>query len=397
MAPNTGATTSYASALSKGNTGGSYRNYLQSLANQGGLAGQEASALLQVVGDDGRINDHFLSNPYEYTGTDRGQVFSNIYGEGQNTGYGPQGVTRLNDIFLSNYNSMVGDSGNTLGSSTFSSSGASGPEIDPAQIAQYEQAIGLTQNALSRLPGQLKVARANVGDQYQIGVNELDSSRSQAQNNYNTQTTQNSQNYRTDKNLIADQASQGLRGLQRILGALGAGGSSEALFVAPQAVADVATQQRSGAGQTYSSNQQAMDTNWGNYQTQDENERKKLGDWKTRQINEAESQSTQNRQDLLLKLADLQGSLSAYRGGSYAGSAQPFVDQARTLNSRVDELARFKPTYTGQTPVYQAASLDSYNATANAPQAQTNALQGTNSPYLAMLLGQREDERQRVR
>jgi len=114
---NYGAGTQYANALSSGNTGGSYRNYLQSLANSGGLTGQEAGALLQVVGDTGGINSDFLANPYTYTGAGSGANTANsghISATGSDFGYGPEGITKLNDIYFSSYNAPK-SAGSTLG------------------------------------------------------------------------------------------------------------------------------------------------------------------------------------------------------------------------------------------------------------------------------------------
>lgn len=370
--------------------GSSYRNYLQNIANSGsGLLAQEASALLQVVGDDGRINDQFVSDPYGYTGTDRGQVFSTTGASGENVGYGPQGLSRINDIYSRGFTGAANERTGSTGT------GGSGGGADPNQIGLYDQAISSVQNNIGRLPGQLKTAFSNIADQYGVGINQLDSSRQQAESDYQGQTTQNSQNYRTDKNIIADQASQGLRGLLRTLGAFGAGGSSDARFVAPQAVSQQASIQRSGAGQNFSQNQSNVDGNWSRFQSQDENERKKLADWQTQQRQQAETQSQTTRQSLLQKLAELTGAKASYTGGNYAQAAQPYIEQAQALNPQIDALARFKPTYSGNTPVYEAAPLDSYNASGTGAQVGQNALESTNSPYLAMLLGQ-QDERRRV-
>ena len=272
-------------------------------------------------------------------------------------------------------------------------SGGSGPVADPAQIGLYDQAIGLTQSNLDRLGNQLKTAFSNIQDQYGIGVNQLDSAKQRGQQSYNQQSTQNQQNLRTDKNLIADQASQGLRGLMRLIGAYGAGGSSDARYVAPQAVAQVATQQRQGAGQNFSQNQQNLDTNWNNYQEQDRQERDKLTDWRTQQRNAAEAQSQTNRQSLLQKLAELQGAKAQYTGGNFAQAAQPYYDQAIALNPQIDALARFNPRYSGKTPTYEQQSLDSYDVTGQAPGTSQSALQNSNSPFLSLLLGGQEERR----
>lgn len=267
----------------------------------------------------------------------------------------------------------------------------------PVDLSQYDQGINTYNTAINRLPGQLDIANGNINNQFNTSQNELNSTKDQAQGSYNTSSTQNSQNLRTNKNTINDQASAGLRGLQRQLGAYGAGGSSDALYNAPTAVADQASQQRAGAGQTFAQNQSGLDTNWSNFQTEDGNSRRKLEDWKTGQLNNAQAQSQTTKQDLLTKLAGLTGARTAAAGGSYTGGAQPFIDQANALNSSIDQLGRMNPTYDGKTPTYTARALDSYTAGTGAQaRIDPSAASAGMSPYLAMLLGQNKDKNQGV-
>lgn len=274
-----------------------------------------------------------------------------------------------------------------------SGGGGSASQVDQGKIDQFDQAIGSLNHSLGRLTGQLGAAQGNINSTYNTNLNELNSAKSQAKNSYNTGTTKNQQGYRTDKNVIGDQASTGLRSLQRLLGAYGAGGSSEGQYVAPEAVAAQATQQRAGAGQTYAENQSDLDTNWGNFQAEDKNQRSRLNDWRTQQMRSAESQSLTTRQDLLSKLADLKGKREAAAGGSYAGAAQPFIDQSNALSGRIDGLARFNPSYSGKTPVYKQTTLDNYVAEAAGPATMSPNGSGAGaSPYLSMLVG---DDRER--
>lgn len=263
-------------------------------------------------------------------------------------------------------------------------------------INQLAQGAGVLQNSLNRLPGQLDIAKGNINTQFGQKNNELDSTFNQNQNSYNNQSTQNQQTLRTNKNAINDQSSSGLRGLQRLLGAYGAVGSD--LGVAGQAVANRATQQNAGAGQTFAGNQSSLDTNFGNFKNQLDNERKKLADWKNSQLSNADQQSLTTRQDLLSKLADIQGQISAARGGSYASSAQPFLDQANALSGQIDNLGRLNPTYDGTTPVYNAPTLSSYNVANPASFGfggnGTAASSGT--PFLNLLLGKNDKTKQPV-
>lgn len=286
--------------------------------------------------------------------------------------------------------SQPGDATTTAG---ITGTTSTAPAYNQATVDGFNQAIGTDQSALDRLGTQLGIAQGNINGQYTQQNNTLASSLAQANNSYNTSTDQNQQSLRTNKNQIADQASTGLTGLLRTLGAFGAGGSSEAQFVAPQAVAGQASQQRAGAGQTYAQNQSGLDTNWNNYQTQDKNQHAQLNDWQTQQLNSAQAQSDTNKQNLLSQLANLVGQKSAAMGGSYTASAQPYIDQANAMSGTIDQLGKLNPTYTGTTPVYNAPSLSSYTVNANgAPTTQTNALDSTTSPYLSLLLGNQKDK-----
>lgn len=86
-----------------------YRQWLQGIVNGsvspvGGMNKQEASALLQVVGDDGGVDARFVGDSYGFTGDDRGQVFSTTAGKGENTGYGPQSLIGVNNTYANLYN-----------------------------------------------------------------------------------------------------------------------------------------------------------------------------------------------------------------------------------------------------------------------------------------------------
>lgn len=269
--------------------------------------------------------------------------------------------------------------------------GSSGGAV-PVDLSQYDAAINQYNNALSRLPGQLGIAEGNINTQYGQNLNEINSARDQAQNNYNDQTTQNSQSYVTNKNQIKDQASQGLRGLQRMLGAYGAGGSSDALYVAPQAVATQQTTQNAGAGQNFATNARTLDTNWNNFLADDKNSRAKLHDWQSQQLQSAQSQSDTTKQSLLSQLAAVKGQRAAAAGGSYAAGAQPYIDQANALSGQIDALARLNPTYTGTTAVYKAPTLDSYTAGQGTAATIDPGAQGA-TPYLAALLGQQQKDK----
>lgn len=156
------------------------------------------------------------------------------------------------------------------------------------------------------------------------------------------------------------------------------------MYAAPDAVGQVASQQRAGAGQNFGQNQQALDTNWNNYLIGFDNSKKQLSDWLTQNQQKAQTDSETNRQTLLTQLAGLQPSIAA---------AQPFIDQINASADKVDQLGNFNPTYTGKSPVYTAPDVASY--TVNQTGAPVLGGGGNNTsagmtPFLSMLLGQKD-------
>jgi hypothetical protein len=269
------------------------------------------------------------------------------------------------------------------------------PAYDQATVDQFDSGIRSLESGINRLPGQLSVALGNINDQFTQSTGRLDTAKTGAETQYKTGSTGNMQSLRTNKNNINDQASGGLRGLLRTLGMYGAVGSDRSL--AGNAVSDQATQQRSGAGSTFSQNQRGLDTNWGQFKNEDETRRKELFDWKVQQERSADAQSDSTKQDLLTRLAELRGQRAATIGGSYKGAAQPYLDQANGLSGRIDELARFKPTFDGATPQYTAPTLSSYNM-GQAPRMSIGQTAGAGTPAINAILGinPQDDEKNKV-
>ncbi len=266
---------------------------------------------------------------------------------------------------------------------------------DRNAVNYWNGVIEQNQNQLSGLNGLLGELNKSTDSDYDIKRNELQSAYDRSKADYESSTTRNQQQLQTNKNTIADRASQGLRGLLRTLGAMGAGGSSAALYNAPELVTAQANQERTGANQTFGENQQKLDTNWGNYKIDHENDRKKLEDWKAGQIRENEQKVLNQKNSLLQTLADAY----AQRGSAGAGAGNKINEltaQMKSNQNRLNELNRFiAPQYDGMRANYQAPTLSSYNTggssltteVSNAPQAGMSA---NITPTLAMLLGIRD-------
>lgn len=261
-------------------------------------------------------------------------------------------------------------------------------------LAEFDQGIGNVQSGIDRLGNQLNVGNQNIDSGYNSALNQLLQGEANTKQQYDTSKTQQTQDFVGTKNTIGGNAGNSLNGLQRLLGARGAGGSSAALFGAPQAVAQQAAQQRAGAGQAYGRNQQALDTSWNGYETGVGNSKTDLSHQRDNSRNGLQASIDTTRANLLQSLATLQGQRAQASGGNPVSAAQPYLDQANNYLGQADSLGLQTPTFQVQPTVYQAPTLDHYTANPFAtPQTSGNgALDQSVAPYLSLLLGAQKDK-----
>lgn len=352
-----------------------YKGYLAAKASNGDRL---AAELNNIVGNDGMAGDYSRLDAYlrgtKMPGTLNAQAWAKQYYNDYINGRKP------------------GQAGADLDPDRTTGTGSSSSSYDANAINYWNGVIEQNRNQLGGLNGLLGELNKSTDSDYNTKRNELQSAYDRSKADYDSSTTRNQQQLQTNKNTIADRASQGLRGLLRTLGAMGAGGSSAALYNAPELVTAQANQERTGANQTFGENQQKLDTNWGNYQIDYDNDKKKLEDWKAGQLRENEQKVLNQKNTLLQTLADAY----AQRGSAGAGAGNAInelTQQMMSNQNRLNELNRFTaPQYNGMRATYNAPSLSSYNTgnssitteVSDAPQAGMNA---TTSPTLAMLLG----------
>jgi len=260
------------------------------------------------------------------------------------------------------------------------SGGGTGTGTD---TAAYDQAIGNTNAAINRLPGQQTTGEANIQTAYQNALDQLLSGKNVAQQSYNTNQTQTGQDYVGSKNTVNANAGNSLNGLLRLLGSRGAGGGSAFNTNAPEAVTREATLQRGGLGQTYGRNMGALDTNWNNYMTNYGNSVLDVGNQRDTQKSTLEDQIRTNQANLLQTLAQL----TLAKTGS-AGNAQPYVDQANALLNQVGTTKT--PAINYNVAAYNAPTPESYTSSVVTPTVQgQGATNDYTSPFLQALLGKK--------
>lgn len=261
---------------------------------------------------------------------------------------------------------------------------------DPATIAGYGQAIADTQQTIGQLPTQLQGSENQIQSAYNTAYQTLLGQANQAAATYGSNTTQNQQGYVTNKNTIGTNAGQSLNGIERLLGSRGAGGSSAALIAAPQAVAQEATSQRAGAGQAYGATQNGLDTSYGTYKQQNQNDINSIGSQEQQQDNAAVASMNSTKAGLLQQLATLSAQKAAAQGTDPTVAAQPFLTQANNYLQSASTLGlnTFTPAY--NTTAYSAPSATTYTTNQFASPVTSNPSAGiTNtsvSPTLSPLL-----------
>lgn len=278
----------------------------------------------------------------------------------------------------------------SIDTSAYNSGGsAEDRALKTRMIGIYDRQIDDINNNLGSMDAQLKNSLAGVEGEYNQYKNEQQSAYDANKNSYDNSTLQNQQNLQTNRNRITNNASAGLRGLLRVLGAMGAGDSSVARYDAPDMVRRQANDEYSNAGQVYAQNQQSLDTDWGNYQNEFENDKKKLEDWYNGQVKAKKQENYEKRQSLLADLVTALGNRAQY-GGDYGDRVNDAYNSIADYRNKINELGEYSaPNYTGTTSVYKAPDLASYNANnANLSTTVRDTGAGTNeSPLLTVLRG----------
>ena len=383
------------------NGNASYRQYLQYHANNHPSAAKraEAQALLNVVGDDQRINGNFLTG-------ERHGLFGMQTREQRSNGYSASSVNRsVNPWWQSSYNSWRNSQNQSQGNTSnqnlnlgyYGGGGGNtgGNRASAAQLAEYDQGIGQLEHGLGRVDSQLNARLGNIRDQYDTKQNELRSSWNRAEGQYNDQTRQNQQQRRTNINNINDRSAVGLRGLLRSLGSMGAVGSD--MQLAGRAVQNQANQQRAGAGQTYAQNQRQIDSTWGQFKNDYEDEKKKSLEWKVNEDRAAQQQAGTTRQNLLTQLAQLRSQKAAAQGANGADAARADLNRANALSSEIDNLGRQQRIYTGNKVQYNAKDLDAYKVGGDTSVGISNPTSPSSDPTLNIYNTRLNQEEERKR
>lgn len=353
-----------------------YRSYLQSLANSGN---KEALGLLQVVGDDFRVNDTFQN---------KGTAVS-----GQGYSYDKGTINNLNSKYSGLFDANASPSINVANSRKGGSS--TGGSSNAGQIAQYDQGIGNINSSIGRLDGELNAGYQNADTAYNSSVNKLLQAKADNEAGYKKNVDTTKQDYVGSKNTINVNTGNSLNALQRLLGSKGAGGSSAALISAPEAAARQGTLQRQGVGDTFGKNIQSLDTGWNNYVRDTEKEKQGYEDNRVNQRNQTLANVNNTRASLLQQLATLVGQKTSLQGRNATAASQGYLDEANNLLGQNAGLGVLRPVAQIAPSVYTPGTVADYTVNPNAAPTVNGQAPGSTdyaSPFLQLLLGKKEQQ-----
>ena len=352
-----------------------YRGYLSNLAQNGATQTirNEASALLNVVGNDGNINPAFLNQTIvdgQYNAGDavsnydatRGQV------QGGNEWYGPQGANAINQIYAAQYQAAQ----------------------QAAAAAQEANARAAAANPLiaayNALGGARDTANTRARSDYDATINQYNDQFATDRTKYQGQVTQNEQNLTGNRQAALLQASQGGQGLRAVLAAMNALGGTGSIL-ADRAISQAANKDLGQAQNNFETNAATLQGAWADTEAQDKQRRAQANSALQAAYNAADTNYFNNKIDILGKLANVFGADSA--------QSQNYANQAASLYGTVAKIPQGQAvSYTPVSSLYSPQNLSKYLAGTNDLQVQTQSgSQGPNTPRVYATVSQkRKDE-----
>lgn len=295
-------------------------------------------------------------------------------------------------------NSVLGEGTSTSTDSPIRVNGGSG---NAAEAALYDQAIQQAQAGIGTLDQQRQVGVDNVTGDYTNNLNRLLNAKNTTQQKYEGNVANTRVDNTKARSNVDFETGQRANALQRLLGSKGAGFSSASRVAAPYAAALEGTQQLNQVGDAFKENMGNLDESWNTYQTEWTGKKGELDEQKENQLLNVERDVNSKRQSLLLKISELaaqrQQALNASPGATVA-AAQPYLNQVNQLAAEATNLgANYFGKVNVADPTYQAPDLSKYdyNQRSQIGTAQ-NAQQQTVSPYLSVLLGNKDRKQNQV-
>lgn len=330
----------------------SLRQYFQYHANNHPSAAKraEAQALLNKVGDDGRLDGNFLTGQK----VDRGWFRSPDVREQTSNGYTASALNRsILPWWVNSYNSWRASQNRQNTDDTQGPGGGGGGGFNPfaAQearnkadaIAKYDDEINQANSAINRLGGQEAVGIANAGKAKDRAWQENENSFNESTGRYNMNTKDAIDNIKKTRDQIESDTATKVRSAKGILAAGGAGDSSFAKTVAPYEIAKAASKQQGEAQDAYAKNRRDMDVNYFAVKNAYNKNKDDIQSEYDNRVNSVKQKIAQSRAELLDRVRSANVGKQTANGSSMAAaiaSQQGTRDQINRLGTEIDELGR---------------------------------------------------------
>lgn len=349
-----------------------YRNFLQSLADVGNT---QATALLGVVGDDGRVNDFYQSNGgdvggpgYTYDKTTVNSLNANLYDKYQNKYYPdrPATQTGLNTGMVSGANT------------------GNGTSYDPQELQSLDQQKSLYERLLQSIDSTEQNGLTSLQDSENAARNKANTQQSRALEDFGMKRQTSEAGKNTALNTVGDNSRMLRDSLMRKLG-LGAGGGS-AFQMGDQAVARDASKNRAGVLNSYGENDRSLAvsekrTNEDYSSLLDEI----LADRRNKE-QQLKAGVYGQRQNINESLGQISADRARLMGGSQLQAAAPYRNNYLQLQSQVDALpSQYRTAVDARALNVQTPTLRDYVVDRAAINQSKQSGQQQYSPYSAFL------------
>ena len=329
----------------------SLRQYLQYHVNNhpSDTKRAEAQAMLNKVGDDGRLDGNFLTGQK----VDRGWFRSPDVREQTSNGYTASALNRnILPWWINSYNSWKAGQahdqedpggGGGGGGGGFNPFAAQEARNKADAIAKYDDEINQANSAINRLGGQEAVGIANAGKAKDRAWQENENSFNESTGRYNMNTKDAIDNIKKTRDQIESDTATKVRSAKGILAAGGAGDSSFAKTVAPYEIAKAASKQQGEAQDAYAKNRRDMDVNYFAVKNAYNKNKDDIQSEYDNRVNSVKQKVAQSRAELLDRIRSANVGKQTANGSSMAAaiaSQQGTRDQINRLGTEVDELGR---------------------------------------------------------
>ncbi len=270
---------------------------------------------------------------------------------------------------------------------------------DPNQVQYFNDQINSLQRLLDSSGRQKDQGIWNINNSYNRNLTGINDSESKAMRDYGIREQDTLASKRGALGQIDTNARTTNDTLSRIFGLAGAGVSSAAQQVAPNAVARQATQQRTGAQNTYGTNLRSIDLAKTDAQAGFKRGREDLDSERRQKESSFLSTILNSQNDINSQLSDAVTQREIAEGGTYGGSQgdrQPYQDRIASNTSALEQLfASYQdPSYNVKPVNVQSPDLSEYTADPITVrlQQQFPGVDPSLLPYYAML--QEKNKRQ---